>query len=114
MLALSPGDSEHGAGGEAYPVQEQDPPPRPTLVGGDAGSEDGEGPSLQGTTHTNQTPTTDHLSTRGPAAATPADHDSTEQALATPPETEEAEPGEANELVTDAAGPSGEYNASRM
>ena len=110
MLALSPGASEHGAGDQAPPVQEQDSLPRPTLVWGETGSEhvDREDPLLQGTNFTNEIPTTDHLFTHGPAVATEAYQDLMEQALATPPETEEAEPGEANELVTDAAGPSGE------
>ncbi|CAL8289691.1 unnamed protein product [Arctogadus glacialis] len=108
VLALSPGASEHGAGDQAPPVQEQDSLPRPTLVWGETGSEnvDREDPLLQGTNHTNEIPTTDHLFTHGPAVATEAYQDLMEQALATPPETEEAEPGEANELVTDAAGPS--------
>ncbi|XP_059902902.1 uncharacterized protein LOC132453872 [Gadus macrocephalus] len=108
VLALSPGASEHRAGDQAPPVQEQDSLPRPTLVWGETGSEhvDREDPLLQGTNFTNEIPTTDHLFTHGPAVATEAYQDLTEQALATPPETEEAEPGEANELVTDAAGPS--------
>ena len=84
------------------------------MVWGDAGGEDREEPLLPGTTHTNEIPTTDHLFTHGPAVATPADRDLTERALATPPETEEAEPGEANGLATDEAGPSGKYNACRI
>ncbi|KAK0156024.1 hypothetical protein N1851_001432 [Merluccius polli] len=107
VLVISPGETEHGAGDRTSTDQERDSLPSSTPIGGETGSDNADAEELlpDGANHT-EIPSTDDLLTHDPAVATPAEEDLIDQALAMPPETAEAEPGEANGLVEDAAGPS--------